>query len=98
VFWHVQHDEAATNAASSGSSLKLLSSAWAFMAVTVALAVLASPVKRYTDAAAAQLADKAAYAQAVLGSQGGVNARTTRPYDGRQGTVLVPPAHSEKTP
>ena len=81
VFWHVQPDEGAADVVS-GASAKLLSAAWAFMAITVALAVLASPVKRYTDAAAVQLADTAVYAEAVLGSQGGAKAITTRPYDG----------------
>ena len=91
VFWHVQPDEGAS-VAESGASVKLLSAAWAFMAITVALALLASPVKRYTDAAAAQLADTAAYAEAVLGSQGGAGARTTRPYDGTRSTSPLQPA------
>ena len=81
VFWHVQA-EGEPHAASSGASVKLLSAVWAFMALTLALAVMASPVKRYTDATAAQLANKAAYAEAVLGEQGGAKAHTTRPYDG----------------
>ncbi len=99
VFWHVQPDDHAALSVS-GSSLKLVSSAWAFMLVTVLLAVMASPVKRYTTAAAEQLADKAAYAQAVLGEQGGVNARTTRPYDGSRGAgaALPAPIHQEKSP
>ena len=91
VFWHVQPDDDAASSVS-GSSLKLLSSAWAFMLMTVLLAVMASPVKRYTMAAAEQLADKAAYAQAVLGEQGGAAARTTRPYDGSRATGGDAPA------
>ena len=91
VFWHVQPEGDAA-AAASGSSVKLLSAAWAFMAITVALAVLASPVKRYTDAAALQLADTAAYAEAVLGFQGGARAQTVRPYDGSRNATPVPPA------
>ena len=51
------------------------------------MAVLASPVKRYTDAATAQLADQAAYARAVLGITG---APTTRPYDGQRTPVAAP--------
>ncbi len=82
VFWHVQ-PQAPTPAA--GSSVKLLSAPWAFMAMTVAMAVLASPIKRYTDATAQQLTDKAGYAAAVLGRQGGVELRTTLPYDGGRG-------------
>ena len=92
VFWHVQIEDDAERSAS-GASLKLLSSAWAFMAVTVLLAVMASPVKLYTDAAAAQLADKAAYADAVLG---GVNVQTTRPYDGSRGAAPSGSAHQEE--
>ena len=91
VFWHVQPDDDAASSVS-GSSLKLLSSAWAFMLMTVLLAVMASPVKRYTMAAAEQLADKAAYAQAVLVEQGGAAARTTRPYDGSRTTGGDAPA------
>ncbi len=84
VFWHVQPDGAEH---ASGSSAKLLSAPLMFMAVTVAMAVLASPIKRYTDALAQQLTDKAAYAQAVLQRQGGVELRTTVPYDGRRGPI-----------
>ncbi|WP_372658448.1 monovalent cation/H+ antiporter subunit D [Hydrogenophaga sp.] len=89
VFWHVQ-PEVGTVPVASGSSFKLLSATWTFMALTVVMAVLASPVKRYTDAAAAQIANKAAYAQAVLGEQGGVNAQTTRPYDGTRPATTAP--------
>jgi multicomponent K+:H+ antiporter subunit D len=91
VFWHIQPDGELPSVAS-GSSAKLLSAAWAFMAITVALAVLASPVKRYTDEAALQLADTAAYAEAVLGSQGGARANTARPYDGSRNATHVQPA------
>jgi multicomponent K+:H+ antiporter subunit D len=81
VFWHVQPEEG-KGGASSGSSLKLLSAVWVFMALTLAMAVLASPVKHYTDATATQLADQAAYARAVLGVTDGTPEPTTRPYDG----------------
>ncbi len=83
VFWHVQPEPSdAVGMAPSGSSPKLLSAVWAFMAVTVAMAVLASPIKRYTDETAAQLADTAAYAKAVLGLEPGQLSPTTRAYDG----------------
>jgi multicomponent K+:H+ antiporter subunit D len=49
------------------------------------MTVLAAPIQRYTDATAAQLQDRAAYARAVLGEQGGAEAVTVRPY-------RVPPA------
>ncbi|MFP5325278.1 MAG: monovalent cation/H+ antiporter subunit D [Gammaproteobacteria bacterium] len=84
VFWHVQPDDR-VQGSPAGASAKLLSSVWAFMGLTVALAVLASPVKRYTDAAAAQLADSAAYVEAVLGAEAG-SQPTTRPYDGQRTT------------
>jgi multicomponent K+:H+ antiporter subunit D len=80
VFWHVQPD---TRAGAAGSSARLLAPVWAFMAVTVALAVLASPVKRYTDATAAQLSIPADYVRAVLGADA-VGQPTTRPYDGQR--------------
>jgi multicomponent K+:H+ antiporter subunit D len=87
VFWHVE-PELGQASGESGSSLKLLLATGALMAVTVTMAVLAAPVKAYTDAAAAQLSDKRAYADAVLRAQGGREASTTRPYDGS----LPPPA------
>ena len=68
----------------------LLSAVWAFMALTLAMAVLASPVKRYTDAAAVQLADQANYARAVLGVTGTSPAPTTRPYDGQRPPAAAP--------
>lgn len=89
VFWHVQ-PTADTNAA--GSSQQLLAPVWAFMALTLALAVFASPVKQYTDAAAAQLARPSDYVRAVLGADA-VGRSTTRPYDGQR----VAPTQ-EKTP
>jgi multicomponent K+:H+ antiporter subunit D len=98
LFWHVQPepDEAQGN---SGSSPKLLSAVWAFMALTVAMAVLASPIKRYTDDTATQLADTAAYAQAVLGLAPGQPSTTTRPYDGaRQSMPASAPAAAPETP
>jgi multicomponent K+:H+ antiporter subunit D len=78
LFWHVQ--PAANGHPASGSSPKMLSATWAFMAMTVVLAVVAAPVKQYTDAAAAQLADRAAYQRAVLGDLG----NSTRPYTGER--------------
>jgi len=80
VFWHVQPDDRGQGSPA-GASAKLLSSVWAFMGLTVALAVLASPVKRYTDAATAQLAVNADYVRAVLGPDA---VPSTRPYDGQR--------------
>jgi multicomponent K+:H+ antiporter subunit D len=85
VFWHVQPEPDDSSAmAPSGSSPKLLSAVWAFMAMTLAMAMLASPIKRYTDDAAKQLADTQAYAKAVLGLEPGAVSSTTRPYTGER--------------
>ncbi|TNF60053.1 MAG: monovalent cation/H+ antiporter subunit D [Burkholderiales bacterium] len=82
LFWHVQPD---TGSHDAGRSPRMLSAAVAFILLTVTMAILASPIKRYTDAAALQLADKASYARAVLGRQGGAALPTTLPYDGSAG-------------
>ena len=79
VFWHVQ-PAIGPNA---GSGRRLLTPVWMVMALTVALTVLASPVKRYTDAVAAQLLAPADYTRAVLGGEAR-NRATTRPYDGQR--------------
>lgn len=76
IFWHLQPPSSAHTPA--GSSPKMLSATWAFMAMTVILAVVAAPVKQYTDAAATQLSDRVAYQRAVLGDLG----NSTRPYTG----------------
>jgi len=95
LFWHVQPDpdEAQSN---SGSSAKLLSAVWAFMALTLAMAVLASPIKRYADDTAAQLADTAAYAKAVLGLEPGEMSRSLKPYDGARSSRPAP-ANAKET-
>ncbi len=80
VFWHVQP---ATHAGAGGSSPRLLAPVWGFMALTLVLAVMASPVKRYTDASAVQLSTRADYVRAVLGSDA-PGRPTTRDYDGRR--------------
>ena len=94
LFWHVQPDpdEAQSN---SGSSAKLLSAVWVFMALTLAMAVLASPIKRYADDTAAQLADTAAYAKAVLGLEPGEMSRSLRPYDGARSSRPAPATAKE---
>jgi multicomponent K+:H+ antiporter subunit D len=97
LFWHVQPepDEAQGNA---GSSPKLLSAVWAFMALTLAMAVLASPIKRYTDDTATQLADTAAYAKAVLGLAPGEPSTSTRPYDGARQSTPAPKPQAPAEP
>ncbi|MBQ0936854.1 monovalent cation/H+ antiporter subunit D [Ideonella paludis] len=79
IFWHVQ-PTSGTPTESSGSSPKMLSAAVVLLILSVGLAVSASPLKRYTDATAQQLADRDSYLKSVLGdSPGG----TTRLYDGQ---------------
>ncbi len=94
VFWHVQ-PEAQADAHGSGTSPKLLGATWALMLITLGMAVLAAPVKQYTDEAANQLADTSAYVRAVLGpdAQG---QSTTRHYDGRR--TAPQPAQTPETP
>jgi len=88
LFWQVLPIE--THAVSSGSSWRLTSATVGLLGLSLVLAVAASPMKRYTDAAAAQLGDRAGYARAVLGAQGGPAAVTTRPYQGGAGEVRLP--------
>jgi multicomponent K+:H+ antiporter subunit D len=97
LFWHVQPepDESQGNA---GSSPKLLSAVWAFMALTLVMAVLASPIKRYTDDTATQLADTAAYAKAVLGLAPGEPSTSTRPYDGARQSTPAPKPQAPAEP
>jgi len=78
LFWHVRDDLPPSS--HSGASLKLVTAALSLLAAAVAMSVFAAPLIRYTDAAARQLADRAGYAAAILGEQGGAAANTTRPY------------------
>ncbi|HSI57994.1 MAG TPA: monovalent cation/H+ antiporter subunit D [Ideonella sp.] len=80
LFWSVRADGDGTVPA--GASARLLAATLALLAAGVAMSAFAAPLKRYTDAAAAQLADRAAYARAVLAAQGGERADTARPYRG----------------
>jgi multicomponent K+:H+ antiporter subunit D len=61
----------------------LLGATGTLMLITLGMAVLAAPVKRYTDDAANQLADTSAYVRAVLGPDA-AGRSTTQPYDGRR--------------
>jgi multicomponent K+:H+ antiporter subunit D len=76
LFWHVRED---MPGAQSGGSPKLVGATLILLATTVAMSVAAAPLQRYTDAAALQLRDRAAYARAVLGPAG-LATETTRPY------------------
>ena len=88
LFWNVLPE--GRHSLPPGSSERLTRATLGLLGLSLALAVAASPLKRYTDAAALQLADRAAYAQAVLGQVGGAAADTTRPYRGGEGEVILP--------
>jgi len=88
LFWNVLPE--GRHSIRAGSSQRLTGATLGLLSLSLALAVAASPLKRYTDAAALQLADRAAYAQAVLGSVGGATADTARPYQGGKGEVILP--------
>ena len=76
LFWAVREETQDT--AASGASPRMLAATLSLLAASVAMSVFAAPLKRYTDAAAAQLLDREAYARAVLGSE----RDTVRPYRG----------------
>jgi multicomponent K+:H+ antiporter subunit D len=94
VFWHVQPD---ANTHDAGRSPRMLGAAASLMVLTVLMAVFASPIKRYTDATAQQLVDKALYAETILKRQGGVDLRTTLPYDGSRGPFERPEPQVKET-
>lgn len=89
LFWHVLPTNAPATYA--GGSRRLTSATLGLLGLSLVLAASASPLKRYTDAAAQQLADHTGYAQAVLGPVGGAAATTTRPYRAGAGEVKLPP-------
>ncbi|MDO8717388.1 MAG: monovalent cation/H+ antiporter subunit D [Polaromonas sp.] len=88
LFWNVL--PASGQPVHGGPSARLMLATLGLLSLSLVLAVAASPLKRYTDAAAAQLADRTAYAKAVMGPVGGAAAQTTRPYRGGEGEVLLP--------
>jgi multicomponent K+:H+ antiporter subunit D len=77
VFWHVSDEPPAADPGRPGAAGPTV----LLMATAVAMSVWAAPIQRYTEAAARQLQDRAAYADAVLGAQAG-RGETTRPYRG----------------
>ena len=88
LFWQVLPGN--NNMSNSGASWRLTSATLGLLGLSLVLAAFASPLKRYTDAAALQLADRTAYSEAVLGSVGGAGAQTVRPYRGGIGDVKLP--------
>ena len=89
LFWNVLPPSQKTGH-SAGASRHMISATLGLLLLSLVLAAAASPLKRYTDAAAAQLADHGAYADAVLGPLGGAKADTARPYRGGEGEVVLP--------
>ncbi|MFN3375520.1 MAG: monovalent cation/H+ antiporter subunit D [Burkholderiaceae bacterium] len=83
-------------AVQAGHSLRLTTATLGLMSLTVLLAVAASPMKRYTDAMALQLTDTGTYAEQVLHTVGGRNARSTRPYRAGEGEVRLTPPPGER--
>jgi len=79
LFWNV--DQAQPPRGASGASTSLVGAALWLLGASVLMSLLATPIQRYTAAAAAQLLDRAAYARAVLGPQGEAT-QSTRPYRG----------------
>jgi multicomponent K+:H+ antiporter subunit D len=88
LFWQVLPTQ--KQPVASGSSWRLTSATLGLLGLSLVLAVAASPLKRYTDAAAAQLSDPAVYAKAVLGQVGELTSVSTRPYRGGEGDVKLP--------
>ncbi|MEJ8836152.1 monovalent cation/H+ antiporter subunit D [Ramlibacter sp. AN1133] len=83
LFWAV---EPRRGGGASGASPRLVAAPLALLAMIVMVAAAAGPLKRYTDAAAAQLADRAGAARAVLGPDAGAGAlRPFRPGDAAGG-------------
>ena len=76
--------------AGSGSSWRLTSATLGLLGLSLVLAVAASPMKRYTDAAAAQLSDPTVYAKAVLSQVEAFSSTSTRPYRGGEGEIKLP--------
>jgi len=81
LFWSVRHE---MPSAACGASPRLVLATVVLLGFSVAMSAFAEPLKRYTDAAAAQLLDRRAYAEAVLG-EGGLDTESTRPYRIRSG-------------
>ena len=89
LFWQVQHAPAgsAYGTVPAGASRRLMAATLMLLGASVALSLWAAPLLRYTAAAANQLGDRAAYANAVLPELGGATARSTQPYTGRPGAT-----------
>ena len=89
LFWKLLPD---TPVVAAGASPRLLAATVSLLAGGVLLSVLAAPLTAYTDAAARQLGDTAAYARAVLPELGAERAVSTQPYTGRRPAAQAPGA------
>jgi multicomponent K+:H+ antiporter subunit D len=87
LFWNLLPGQSASTA--SGASWRLTSATLGLLSTSLILAAAASPLKRYTDAAARQLSDRDGYARAVLGPAART-APTMRPYRAGEGEVILP--------
>ena len=87
LFWNVQRGGPSTAAVLSGASVPLLGATIALLGAGVLMSAMAAPIQRYMHDTALQLADRDAYARAVLPESGGAAADTALPYRG-----LPPPA------
>lgn len=80
LFWQTAQGDGAE--VPSGASAGTLGPALALLGAAVLMAVFADPVTRFTQSAAAQLLNRSAYVDAVLGPVGGQDAQTVRPFPG----------------
>lgn len=97
LFWHVPPDIQPDQPAPSTNRV-LLSMTMLLLSMGFFMAMFAAPMKRYMDATAQQLLDRPAYAQAVLGLQGGDLRQntTTRRYLG-QPPQTIPKKYQQPT-
>jgi multicomponent K+:H+ antiporter subunit D len=82
LFWAADAGQGRSTVTAGGTTL---GAALLLTAALVGLTLAAGPIKRYTDAAAAQLDDRAAYVRAVFGEAAATP--STRPYVGDRGTA-----------
>ena len=93
LFWNVL-PSTQSDTTLGGHSWRVSSAVFALLALSVALAVWAEPMMRYTQATASQLQDARAYQEGVLG----VDAlETTKPYHGGVGDIVAPKASPSST-
>ncbi|UUX94913.1 monovalent cation/H+ antiporter subunit D [Aquabacterium sp. J223] len=82
LFWAVDAGQRRSTVTASGAPLGAV---LLLSAALVGMTLAAEPIKRYTDAAAAQLEDRAGYVRAVFGEA--ASTPSTRPYVGDRGAA-----------